>query len=131
MKVLVIFVMWCGVAIGQVFGPPLAMLPPTTTGTPGLATFLQVGKLSCAARMWSVALLQVWCLKGGVVVINIAKSVEPGGYIFDYDDSINDPMVARINWTFFMDYNPVPWNATITVGTTVGGVLGGTLNVPL
>jgi hypothetical protein len=130
MKVLLGLVAWCSLAIAE-FGPPIAVLPPTTLEIPGLPSYLIVGKLNCAARMWSPTKLQIWCTKLNVTVVNIVKEVEFVQYTFSYSDSLSDPAAAKIEWSFFMEESPVPWSATITVGTVVGPMLGGSLNVPM
>ena len=129
MKVLLGLVAWCSLAIGGF--EPIAVLPPTTLGIPGIPSYLQVGKLSCAARMWNPTELQIWCTKQNVIVVNIVKKVEFVEYTFEYGDSLVDPMPTKIVWSFFMEESPVPWNATIAVGTVVGGVIVGSLEVPM
>ena len=135
MKVLLIFVMWCGVAVGQLFGPPLAMLPPTTTGVPGVPTFLQVGSLSCAARMYTPTQLQVWCFKDvalKVIGINALSDVSDMGFELTVADSNNYDTNTSIVWLFLPTQLPptpivVAWQATITRATVVGNVLSGIL----
>ena len=134
MKVLVIFTMWCGLAMGQVFGPPLAMSPPTTTG-PGVPTFLQVGTLSCAARIYTPIQVQVWCFKDAllkVIAINLLNDVSDMGLQLTVADSNNWDTNTSLVWIFLPTQLPstpivVAWRATITRATVVGNVLSGIL----
>jgi hypothetical protein len=124
-------------------GPSQPIGPPTTIG-PGQPTFLQVGTLSCAARMYTPTQLQVWCFKDPalrVVLINVLNDVSDGtGLQLNSSDSGNIATCTSVTWTFLPTI-PTPsippevppltptvaWQATITRATVVGSMLSGVL----
>ncbi len=125
------------------FGPPVYIMPPTTIG-PGQPTFLQVGTLSCTARMYTPTQLQVWCFKDAalkVILINVLNDVSDGtGLQLNASDSNNIATCTSVSWVFLPTV-PTPsippevppltptvaWQATITRATVVGPVLTGVL----
>ena len=128
MKYLLVLVLLCGGLVAQ---------------TPGAPTFLQVGTLSCAARMYTPTMLQVWCFKDAalkVLQINIIDDVSDGtGFELTTSDS-NTITGTSVAWLFLTTI-PAPtvpptvlpppvvaWRATITrADTTVSTLLSGVL----
>ena len=101
---------------------------------PGQPTFLQVGTLSCAARMYTPIQLQVWCFSDPalkVIQINLLVDLSDNGFIVQTRD-INDVATgSSIHWEFLPDVIPNPiivsWEATITKFGVVGPKLTGIL----
>ena len=125
------------------FGSPVQIGPPTTIG-PGQPTFLQVGTLSCAARMYTPIQLQVWCFKDAVlkvIQINLLNDISDGtGLQLTTSDSDCNGTCSHIVWVFLPTV-PAPsippevppltptvaWQATITRNSVVGPMLTGVL----
>jgi hypothetical protein len=106
----------------------------TALALPGQPTFLQVGTLSCAARMYTPIQLQVWCFSDPalkVIQINLLCDISDNGFIVQTRD-INDVATgSSIHWEFLPDVIPNPiivsWEATITKFGVVGPKLTGIL----
>ena len=120
------------------------LLSTAAMAQPGQPTFLQVGTLSCAARMYTPTQLQVWCFKDSalrVVLINVLNDVSDGtGLQLNASDSGNIATCTSVTWTFLPTVYPptipptipppppvVAWQATITRATVAGSMLSGTL----
>ena len=74
------------------------------TAAPGQPTVILVGKLSCAARMYTPTQLQVWCFKDftfKALAINLLTDVSNCGFNLFIADSNNFDTNTTINWTFF------------------------------
>src|SRR5674476_896346 len=98
-KILSTFLFFSVAQLYAEFGPPSAISPPTTIG-PGHPTFLQVGTLSCAARMYTPTMLQTWCFK--------ATAIDPG---------------TTLEWVFLPTEDSPPivsWTAIITKNSNNG-----------
>ena len=114
--------------------PAFLLLSVAALAQPGQPTFLQVGTLSCAARMYTPIQLQIWCFKDPalkVIQINLLVDISDNGFIIQTRD-INDVAIgSSIHWIFLPNVIPDPivvsWEATITkfgvVGPTLKGVL--------
>jgi hypothetical protein len=110
---------------------------------PGAPTFLQVGTLSCAARMYTPVKLQVWCFSDSAlkdVKINILTDVSDCGFSLGIADSNNYDTNTSLCWLFLSTVpNPsippeippliptIAWRAKITKAKVDGPVLTGTL----
>lgn len=105
----------------------ILFLSTAAFASPGLPTYLQVGKLSCAARLITPVQLQIWCISNNLVIYNSIQDVTGSS---DYTLSLGffDPEIARVSWVFFATHNPINWQAVITIGTKEGPLLTGTLN---
>ena len=107
------------------FGPPLVIGPPTTIG-PGQPTFLQVGTLSCAARMYTPTMLQTWCFKDTalkVIAINSISDVSFFGFRLLISDATAIDPGTTLEWVFLpTDDSPpiVSWTAIITKNSNSG-----------
>jgi hypothetical protein len=126
-----------------VFGPPQAILPPTTIG-PGQPTVILVGKYSCAARMYTPTQLQVWCFKDftfKTLAINILTDVTYLGLNLLIGDGADFNTNTNISWSFSsaspppqpppnnppVPPSPVTWQAQITRATIADPVINGIL----
>ena len=94
-------------------------------------TFLQVGTLSCAARMWTPTQLQVWCLAGTKIQINILDDMSDGTE-FSLLTCDEDPSIGTcIIWNFAADITVEPikvnWRAKITKAGVDSSLLTGVL----
>jgi hypothetical protein len=131
-------------AAATAFGPPLAIGPPTTIG-PGQPTVILVGKLSCAARMYTPTQLQVWCFKDltfTTLAINILTDVSDCGFNLFIADDNNFDTNTTLNWTFFSASPPpapppgtppappsaVTWQAQIVRAGISDPMINGILN---
>lgn len=111
---------------------------------PGQPTFLQVGTLSCAARMYTPTQLQVWCFSDPilkVIQINILNNISGGiGLELKTSDGDCNGTCTSVVWLFLPTVYPpnipptipppppvVGWQAVITRNGVVGPVLSGVL----
>ena len=101
----------------------------------GPPTFLQVGTLSCAARMYAPTQLQVWCFKDTalkVIVFNALSDILDTGLQIEVADSNNYDTNTSLVWLFLPTQLwtkwTVAWQAVITRATVFGPTLSGFLN---
>lgn len=114
--------------------PAFLLLSAAAIAQPGPPTFLQVGTLSCAARMYTPIQLQIWCFKDSalkVIQINLLVDISDNGFIVQTRD-VNDVATgSSIHWIFSPNVIPDPmvvsWEATITKFGVVGPKLSGIL----
>ena len=99
---------------------------------PPLPAFIQAGKLSCGAKMYSPTQLQVWCFKDltmKVVAVNCLVDVSVSGFFFlDTSDATQNVFLA---WMFIIDQAITPpkvnWQAVVTTAHVSGPILTGVL----
>ena len=114
--------------------PAFLLLSAVAAAMPGQPTFIQVGTLSCAARMYTPIQLQIWCFKDAalkVLQLNYLIDVSDCGFEFTINTNNDVTIGTSLYWKFLpnVSLNPivVSWEATITkfgvVGQTLKGVL--------
>ena len=120
-KKILLLSLFAGAAVGQT--------------TPGQSTVILVGKLSCAARMYTPTQLQVWCFKDltfKALAINLLTDVSDCGFNLFIADSNNFDTNTSIVWLFLPTQLgakwTVAWQAVITRATVFGPTLSGFLN---
>lgn len=82
---------------------PLASLPAQSPAAP---VFLQAGKLSCAARLWTPSELQTWCMKGNPlrVVHNTRQDILGGNaFVESFVDNTPGEIPSQVTWMFQHD----------------------------
>jgi len=110
------------------------LLSAAAMAQPGQSTFIQVGTLSCAARMYTPIQLQIWCFKDPelkVLQLNYLIDVSDCGFEFRVNTNNDVTIGISLFWKFLpnVSLNPivVNWQATITkfgvAGTMFSGVL--------
>jgi|ERR1035441_4109873 hypothetical protein len=108
--------------------PGLAVTPPTTANI-GVPTFVQAGKLSCAARLLDFTHLQSWCSKGSTVVYNAVQEFSGGtAIVSDFADATVGETYAQITWlvaTVDGFPNAVGWQVSMVIGTSPASMLTG------
>src|ERR1035437_9588759 len=122
-KKILLLSLFAGAAVGQT--------------TPGQSTVILVGKLSCAARMYTPTQLQVWCFKDltfKALAINLLTDVSDCGFNLFIADSNNFDTNTTINWTFFSASPPpapppaaITWQAQIIRATVADPMINGVL----
>jgi hypothetical protein len=137
-KKILLLSLFAGAAVGQT--------------TPGQPTVILVGKLSCAARMYTPTQLQVWCFKDltfKTLAINLLTDVSDidsfsSGFTLFIADSNNFDTNTTICWTFFSASPPpqpppgtpppppasITWQAQITRATVADPMINGILADP-
>ena len=124
-KILSIFLFFSAAQLYAEFGPPSAISPPTTIG-PGHPTFLQVGTLSCAARMYTPTMLQTWCFKDTAlksIAINSISDVSFFGFRLLISDATAIDPGTTLEWVFLPTEDSPPivsWTAIITKNSNNG-----------
>jgi hypothetical protein len=114
--------------------PAFLLLSAAALAQPSQPTFLQVGTLSCAARMYTPIQLQIWCFKDPslkIIQVNIIVDVSDCGFQFTVNDSNDVATGTLLHWNFLPNVIPDPivvsWEAIITkfgvTGPTLKGVL--------
>jgi hypothetical protein len=112
----------------------LLLLSSAALAMPGQPVFIQVGTLSCAARMYTPIQLQIWCFKDPalkVLQLNQLIDVSDCGFEFQINTNNDVTIGTSLFWKFLpnVSLNPivVSWQATITkfgvAGTMFSGVL--------
>ena len=126
------------------FATAVIAVAQTTTTTPGQPTVILVGKLSCAARMWTPIQLQIWCfndLTFKTLRLNMLIDVSSGfGFRLCVADTNNFDTNNTLNWLFLVtvpdpsippEIPPltpvVAWQAIITRATVADPMLSGIL----
>src|ERR1035437_2321442 len=129
------------------FFATMAIATAQPTATPGPPTVLLVGKLSCAARMYTPTQLQVWCFKDltfKTLAINLLTDVSDSGFNLFIADSNNFDTNTTICWTFFSASTPptpppgtpppppasITWQAQIIRATIADPMINGILANP-
>jgi hypothetical protein len=78
--------------------PALAITPPGTAAI-GVPTFVQAGKLSCAARLNDITHLQTWCFKGSLLLYNAVQDFSAQtAAVSDFADTTVGETPAQITW---------------------------------
>ena len=129
-KKILLLSLFAGAAVGQT--------------TPSQPTVILVGKLSCAARMWTPTQLQVWCFKDltfKALRLNMLIDVSDGfGFRLCVADTNNIDTNNVLNWLFLVtlpdpsippEIPPlmpvVAWQAIVTRATVDDPMLSGIL----
>lgn len=108
------------------------ILATAAIAAPPLPAFIQAGKLSCGAKMYSPTQLQVWCFKDltmKVVAVNCLVDVSVSGFfLLDTSDAAQNIFLC---WMFFIDQTVTPskvnWQAAVTIANISGPILTGVL----
>jgi|ERR1035437_80721 hypothetical protein len=110
------------------------LLSTAAIAMPGQPTFIQVGTLSCAARMYTPTQLQIWCFKDPELkILQLNQLIDVSDCGFEFSINTNNDVTIGISlyWKFLPNVTPNPivvnWQATITkfgvAGTMFSGVL--------
>ena len=110
------------------WGTALGVTPPTTAAI-GVPTFVQAGKLSCAARLNDFTHLQTWCFKGTLLLYNAVQDFSAQtAAVSDFADTTVGEVPAQITWlvaTVANYPNSVAYQVAIAVNGNQQSALSG------